>query len=255
MRINKDLIREMLHFNKFTGYNESLTRAAARMLAKEFLRDNVNVIIDDTNYNESTLQSWKDLALEMNAKIKVDDMETPWQLCCIRDNEREKSVGNNVIKNMALAAGEVSGKWILCDIDGTIANCEHRKHFLEGEKKDWTGFFSEMANDSVIQSTHKLIVDFYNQGYGIIFISARPEDYRDVTLKWLEKHYLTFAWTVIMRRSGDKRPDVEVKQDLLNKHFPDKSTIHKVIDDRPSVIRMWKENGLDVIDVGDGVEF
>ena len=28
---------------------------------------------------------------------------------------------------------------ILCDIDGTVANNDHRQHFLEG-KKDWDGF-------------------------------------------------------------------------------------------------------------------
>ena len=30
-------------------------------------------------------------------------------------------------------------KIVICDIDGTIANNDHRQHFLEG-KKDWDGF-------------------------------------------------------------------------------------------------------------------
>ena len=58
-----------------------------------------------------------------------------------------------------------------------------------------------------------------------------------------------------MRRGTDKRPDTEVKKQILDTYFPDKSVIHTVIDDRPSVIRMWREQGLKVIDVGEGIEF
>ena len=28
-------------------------------------------------------------------------------------------------------------KLIICDIDGTIANIEHRLHYIKGQKKDW----------------------------------------------------------------------------------------------------------------------
>mgnify|MGYP004095851775 CR=1 FL=1 len=34
-------------------------------------------------------------------------------------------------------------KIVICDIDGTTANNDHRQHFLEG-KKDWDGFFSSL---------------------------------------------------------------------------------------------------------------
>ena len=36
-------------------------------------------------------------------------------------------------------------KIVICDIDGTIANNDHRQHYLEG-KKDWEGFFSELES-------------------------------------------------------------------------------------------------------------
>ncbi len=58
-----------------------------------------------------------------------------------------------------------------------------------------------------------------------------------------------------MRRSGDKRPDTEVKQQIYDTYFKDKYNIAYVIDDRPSVIQMWRSNGLEVIDVGEGVDF
>ncbi len=74
-------------------------------------------------------------------------------------------------------------------------------------------------------------------------------------MQWLDKNYLTFAFTLIMRAANDKRDDTEVKAEMLKTHFPDQSQISMVIDDRPSVIRMWRDLGLTVVDVGKGVEF
>jgi predicted kinase len=260
VRINKDLLRTMLHFDKFNGRNEGLTRDAARSIARAFLTNGTNVIIDDTNLNPGTLQSWKDLAKELEAKVEVVRMETTALECVMRDNARANSVGGTVIKNMALQYGliELPPGIVICDIDGTIADITHRLHFVkkpEGEKKDWHGFFEAMDQDSVRQDVQKMLVDYYNKGQTIIFMSGRPDTYKERTLAWLEKNHLTFAFTLIMRRADDKRDDTEVKKQMLDTYFPDKSKIHTVIDDRPSVIRMWKENGLNVLDVGKGEEF
>ena len=62
---------------------------------------------------------------------------------------------------------------VLCDIDGTIANNDHRQHFLEG-KKDWDGFFGELINDSPIMPVIEKINQEVNNGNKIIFITGRP---------------------------------------------------------------------------------
>lgn len=256
VRINKDLLRKMLHFDKFTWQNEQITREMSRSLAQILLGTDRNVIIDDTNLNPGTLQSWKDLGKGVNAKIEVINVDTPWQECVLRDAKRENSVGASVIKNMALQYGMFDGgKYVLCDIDGTIADCRHRQHHVRDGKRDWKSFFADMDKDTVKGDVRKILIDLYNQMYTIIFVSARPEEYRETTLKWLEENNLSFAFTLLMRANGDTREDSIVKKEILDRYFPDKSKIHKVLDDRPQVIRMWRENGLDVLDCGDGVEF
>lgn len=265
VRLNKDLMRTMLHMDKFTGRNESITRDAVRSLAEMLLKKKINVIIDDTNLNPGTMQSWKDLAKDLATVEIVDMTDVPVEECVMRDTQREKSVGGTVIKNMALRYGLKKFSYnsvVLVDIDGTIADTTHRLHYVtkpEGAsddwKKDWKGFFSEMADDPVRLDTQKKLIYLYNQGFNIIFLSARPDSYKDVTLKWLADKNLGFAYTVIMRQSHDKRPDTDVKKDILNHHFPDRGVIHTIIDDRPSVIRMWRAEGLNVIDVGNGEEF
>jgi hypothetical protein len=47
---------------------------------------------------------------------------------------------------------------ILCDIDGTVANNDHRQHFLEG-KKDWDGFFDKLDEDEPIRPIINKVIE------------------------------------------------------------------------------------------------
>ena len=264
VRINRDLLREMLHLNKFNYRNEGLTIDAEKALAREYLVKDINVVIDDCNLSDNNRTMWKAVADKFGAKFEVIDLTNvhPYE-CIANDLDRKihggRNVGNNVIMNMALQYELYKPKkgFVLCDLDGTLCDITHRLEFIKGEgKKDWKSFFEGIPNDKLRLDVFKMLCRYKEEGYDIVFISARPQDYEKETVEWIDKHVGSLEYeTVIMRRSGDRRPDTEVKQEILNKYFKDKSLIYKVIDDRPSVIRMWKENGLDVIDVGDGVEF
>lgn len=262
VRINKDLLRTMLHFDKFTGKNEGLTRDASRVLAKFYLTNSTNVIIDDTNLNPSTKQSWVDLAKECDAKIEYLDMtHVSVNECIDRDSKREKRVGKHVIQKMALQYLEYmkGEKVVICDLDGTLCDIEHRRHFVAQTPKDWKGFFEAMTDDTAREEVVKLLRQFQKERKKIIFVSARPETYRSTTEWWLDVKVgspieKTPYEMLIMREANDKRPDTEVKSDIYDKYLKNLN-ITSVIDDRPSVIRMWRGKGLDVIDVGNGEEF
>ena len=254
IRINKDLLRTMLHFDKWSGRNESTTREASRLIAKWFLINGKSVIIDDTNLNPSTVQSWVDLAKECDAKIEYNKLDTSVVECIERDSKREKKVGKHVIQKMALQHLDwLKGtETIVCDIDGTLADCEHRRHHLQGETKDWHGFFNDMLKDTLREDVY---IQYMAEGYKKlrIIVSARPEDYRSMTEHWLQKEGVLYD-ILIMREKGDSRPDTEVKKDIYDKYLR-KLNVTTVIDDRPSVIKMWREQGLNVIDVGNGIDF
>src|SRR5690606_26478655 len=103
VRINKDLLRTMMHFDRFTPINEGRTQEASRTLTKNFLNMGVNVIVDDTNLNPNVLQSYVNLAKECNAKIQYEDLtDVDVETCIERDRMREKKVGKHVIQRMAL---------------------------------------------------------------------------------------------------------------------------------------------------------
>lgn len=259
IRLNRDLIREMLHFNKWSHKNEGLTVNAEKHLAREFLNEDVNVIIDDCNLSGSHKDMWRAVADKYSAKFEIVDLTYihPYE-CVKRDIDRGTKVGNNVIMNMALQYELYKPKkgYIICDLDGTLCDITHRLEFVKGEgKKDWKSFFWHIPEDKLKLDTYKKLCSYSEEGYDIVFVSARPQDYEDITVKWLNKHLGALPWeTLIMRRAGDIRDDVDVKRDILNRFFKDRSLIHKVIDDRPRVVKVWQEElGEDrVIDVGPG---
>jgi len=227
-----------------------------------------NVIIDDTNLNRKTFEGWRSLAKACGVLSEVVDMtDVPLQTCVMRDAARQKRVGFPVIVNMALKYGlhKCEPKSVvLCDLDGTLCQIDHRLHFVKrpvGEK-DWKSFFEALEQDAVRSEVYGMLWDHAKAGRTIVFLSGRPDTYRDRTLAWFFKN--TTGWvgpelgvrpfTLLMRRAGDHRPDDEVKKELLLQHFP-LDAIYEVIDDRPSVLRMWASLGMNVVDVGQGVEF
>jgi predicted kinase len=259
VRINKDLLRTMLHFDKFSRVNEGQTREASILLAKHFLANNVNVVIDDTNLNPKTFQAWKDA----HDNVEVIDVSASVSECVDRDFNRDRSVGEHVIKKTGLQYKNYLAEHnvVVCDLDGTLCDIKHRLQYAKGETKDWGKFFSLLGKDTLRKDVlDKLLATAKEHKAKIVFVSARPETYRYETESWLKIHlqmnglYAPYYELLIMRDAHDKREDTIVKREIYDKYLS-KTKVVKVFDDRPSVIRMWRELGLDVEDVGEGIEF
>lgn len=260
-RINRDLLREMLHFDKWSKKNEEITVDTAYLLAADLLTKGHSVIIDDTNLGERHEEMWKAIADNYEAEFIIKDMmdHTTVGNCLEYNYGRALNGGRGVpeavIKNMAVQYGYAQlDKVVIVDIDGTVADCSHRRHHVEGDKKEWSEFFDKMGDDTPRTEVYQNAVnDAEALDAEIVFVSARPEDYRSETEQWLRENNMEFDY-LLMRRKGDTRPDTEVKFDLYNRYLKQYNVV-KVIDDRPSVIEMWRKQGLDVEDVGDGKDF
>lgn len=264
-RVNRDHLREMMYFSDWRGQREAMVIDAEKVLAALILKGvGANLIIDDCNLGQKHENMWRNFLKEyegdFRANFSVRTVDTPLEECIQRDAARERTVGRSVIVGMAMRYGLYKPpQVILCDLDGTIANLEHRLHYVpkeEGAKKDWKSFFAEIPNDTLITKTTDMI-DFrrMNNPAELFYISARPENYRAETESWLERVGAPKYTALFMRRAHDKREDSLIKKELLDMYFPDKSIINAVYDDRPRVIRMWQAEGLNVIDCGDGIEF
>tara|TARA_B100001027_G_C16264015_1_gene330949 strand:- start:2649 stop:3077 length:429 start_codon:yes stop_codon:yes gene_type:complete len=135
-------------------------------------------------------------------------------------------------------------KIILCDIDGTIADNDHRQHFLQG-KKDWDGFFSELINDEPIIKIIKKINAYHDAGKNIIFLTGRPERYRYSTTLWLKENF-DFEFKLLMRKDSDYRNKLEVKEEIFNENFSS-DDIECIFDNDKDLIKMWNEKGIKTV--------
>jgi len=144
-------------------------------------------------------------------------------------------------------------KTVLFDIDGTLADIEHRRHFVSDGKRDWRRFFEAMGDDT----PNLPIVELYHvlrgrPDFECIILTGRPETYRDLTERWFVWNEIPFE-RIIMRAAKDDRRDDVVKQEMLDTLRAEGKDILFAVDDRQQVVDMWRRNGVTCLqcDVGD----
>ena len=151
-------------------------------------------------------------------------------------------------------------KLVVFDIDGTLANIEHRRHYVQSKPKNWHAFNEAMVHDTVYEPVlhlnHMFSTFSAGHDYDVALASGRGEEYREHTVKWLHDKDVYYDH-LFMRPAKDNRPDYIIKEEILEKIIeiygkkPD-----MVVDDRPQVVRMWREKGIFVFDVNQsGEEF
>ena len=145
---------------------------------------------------------------------------------------------------------------IICDIDGTIADCEHRRHFIKAEPRNYDAFYAGVRDDKPIGKIIEVLLYLLQDERGnnkVIFVSGRPERTRKDTEWWLTEYLYLYSgsYKMFMRKDGDYRQDYIVKQEILDNHI-DKSKVWFVLDDRDQVVQMWRRNGLTCLQVADG---
>lgn len=147
-------------------------------------------------------------------------------------------------------------KTIVVDIDGTLANLDHRLRLIEGTKKLWKDFYIECSYDvpypEIVNLVNLLIK---SNKYNIVFCTGRPEYVREKTIEWLTIHldiddYKCFK--LLMRSLKDSREDTSVKPKLLENEGLTPDKVEFILDDRDSVVKKFRELGYKVLQVANG---
>lgn len=140
---------------------------------------------------------------------------------------------------------------VLCDLDGTLASCEWRRHHVAStrpEDRDWASFFAGIPADAP-EPVVRALLEAIRPGIARVLVSARPEPHRYPTELWLMEHGIQYD-ALYLRPARDQRADSEVKREILaqvRRRFEPVC----VIDDRASVVEMWRREGLSVVQVTD----
>ena len=130
---------------------------------------------------------------------------------------------------------------IIVDLDGTLANSEHRRPY---------GDASKIHLDTPYDHVLKIVRAFCFAE--VFFVTGRGCE--------LGEHTATSAWLaaiglspqshrrhLLTRLRGDNRPDDVVKLELYTTCIAGRYNPILVLDDRPRVIRMWNRLGLPVL--------
>ena len=147
---------------------------------------------------------------------------------------------------------------IVFDLDGTLSLTGHRQHFLDGETKDWDGFFKACENDTPNEMVINMFHHYAAGAYILSIWSGRSDAVKTQTDLWLAvnvfqpENIVKARIDVKMRSNGDYRPDVELKRQWLNEAREKGIAPDLVLDDRDAVVAMWREEGITCFQVAQG---
>lgn len=247
--INKDSLRAMLDGGRYSKPNEAFVLNARNALILQALSAGCSVIVDDTNLNPVHEQTIRDLVRGV-ATVEVKDFtDVALETCIMRDLQRERSVGERVIRRMYRqfvqpraappAYDPALSDALICDLDGTLA--------VIGDRDPYDA--SKCEGDQVNEAVRTIIASV--PAY-VILVSGRSVRYRAETERWLQRHGIAYL-ALYMRPDGDSRKDAVMKRELYERYIAGKYNVLFVLDDRDQMIRLWREElGLVALQVAEG---
>ena len=149
---------------------------------------------------------------------------------------------------------------VVFDLDGTIANIDHRAHYVRDGNKQWDEFFEACDKDLPEKEVIRTLAALWDAGHRIEIWSGRSDKVRAKTEAWLNANFpALYTWDnqvvqpasllTRMRPAKDYQSDVELKRSWLHEAEvkPD-----MIFDDRQGVVDMWREEGIKVAQVAPG---
>lgn len=215
---------------------------------------NYNVIVSDTNLKQSAHNYWKDLADKAGYDFEIKYLSIDLDEAIKRDSKRGLlSVGRNVILQQwqnwlkiypghkFYVPNENLLPAIICDLDGTLADMAG----LRGPF-DWEKVGLDKCRVWVKEILYSYLDKYPN--VQLIICSGRDGVCEPETRKWLLDNDI-WQDALFMRRQGDLRKDSIIKEEIFWESIAPNYNVLFCIDDRPQIVRTWKDLGLNVLDV------
>jgi predicted kinase len=231
-----------------------------------------DIIVDRMNFSKEQRNRYLIPAKEAGFKTKIIVLHESFETCFKRCLERKghETITTEQAARSALGfffksyervedneADEVVRIWpegdkpkaIICDLDGTLCNIDHRLHFVKGEgKKNWKGFFDGIPGDKLNEWCRDILRNIWGCP---VLCSGRPDSHRKQTEEWLKKHEISYD-NLFMRQRDDFRSDTIVKEQILDFEILTRYKPYFIIDDRKTVVDMWRKRGYTCLACAEG---
>lgn len=245
------------------------------------LMENLNIVVDRMNFNKVQRARYLNEAKKEGYETNIIVIHQPYQVCLERCLARQnhETIKDEKSARSALQtfftkyerptedeASTVEFKYsaelsnplvrplaVICDLDGTLCNINHRLHFVKGEgKKNWKAFFDNIADDQPNYWCWHLVHNMKNS-FQIVYASGRPDNYKKVTEAWLEAQHINIHnGHLYMRNRNDNRQDYIVKEIILDFEILTRFKPLFFIDDRKQVVDMYRSRGFTVLQCAKG---
>ncbi|MFD9306386.1 hypothetical protein ACFWCB_27640 [Streptomyces sp. NPDC060048] len=130
------------------------------------------------------------------------------------------------------------------DIDNTLADTDHRQHFLERRPRDWSGFFAAAPADPPLARGVALAVESAAE-CEVVYLTGRPERCRADTVEWLARYGLPEG-RLWMRGNQDRRPARTTKLEVLRRIARGRE-VRMLVDDDELVCQAARAAGFRVV--------
>ena len=251
LRVNKDDLRAMLNNGRWSKSNEGFVLSLRDEIIIRGLVSGKNVVVDDTNLNPKHAIQLRSIAEDFDADFEEKFFDVPLEVCVSRNEARYDSVPTKVILNMyerylkpptpVIEYDDNKEECIIVDVDGTLA------HIVDRNPYDASRAMNDELDDAVSVITGMA----YSHGYKVIILTGRNAEHRQVTEDWLELMGVPYD-ELYTRAEGDTRKDSIIKEELFRAHIEPRFNVKFVLDDRNSVVDMWRSIGLKCLQVDYG---
>lgn len=136
-------------------------------------------------------------------------------------------------------------KAVIVDMDGTLAQLPN--HTGVRHWREWHKVLLDPPNQPVVE----LVKVLARAGYRILVVSGRDEVCQADTETWLKQHGVPWD-LLLLRRSGDHRPDGVVKAEMYARHIAGRYDVRFSLDDRNSSVAGWRSLGIPCFQVAPG---
>ena len=233
-----------------------------------------DIVVDRMNFNKEQRKRYIEPAKAAGYNVIIEVMHESYETCLSRCKFRENhetikttedakkaldfffknyerpTVGEADLTFFIYPSGPKPSA-IICDLDGTLCNIDHRLHWVRNEgKKNWPMFFAGIKDDSV-NTWCKDILQRCSDEHEIILCSGRGDELKESTIDWLSKHGIRYD-KLLMRKAGDHRTDYIVKEIILDFEILTRYTPYFMIDDRQQVVDMWRKRGFTCLQCAKG---
>jgi predicted kinase len=256
--------------NGYVRISQDVSGRQHLALFEEAVKDGRDIVVDRLNFSKKQRSRYLDVAKANGYSTKIIVLHESYQVCLerclnrkdhetIKDGDAAQSALNmfftkyervedqeaDSVERRWPEGPKASACWI--DIDGTLSDASAREHYLQKEKKDWAGFYSELGNDPVNEWCRALANATYYPYVKVLICTARSREYQEQTERWLHDRFV--AWDEIhMRYLGDRRKDFITKEVMYEFEVKTKFNLLFAVEDRITVIDMLRKHGVTVLD-------